>query len=588
MNNFWKVFLAALLGCLVALGLIFFIFIGSLGAAVAGGAAKTAIVPPQSILKIDFSTPISERGQSSFSIQDIASMNLSMEDGMPLLTAIRAIDQAAADPGVKFIYLNTDNMGMGLTCTEELRQALARFRESGKPIIAYANGYDNLSYYLASVADKVIINTYGEAMLTGISTNLTFYKDLLDKLGVDIQLIRHGKYKSAGEQYTQNHLTDANREQNQVLVSSLWNSMCNEIAASRDFSADEFNAWIDNLELLDAESLQERGIIDQYMYKDELEDYLCSLFDVEEAKDLKFAELGTYAANKLKDDNKKVKDKIAVIYADGEIVMSGNPDNAIVGEAFARRLKKLEQDSTVKAVVFRVNSPGGSVQASEIVNRAMLNLKAVKPVIASYGDYAASGGYWISSNTDYIFTDNTTLTGSIGVFSLVPNIGGGLEKTLHVNTAQVGSNKHSSMMSGMKKLDDAEVEYMQKMIEKIYDQFTGLVARGRNMTQEQVDEIAQGRVWAGSDALNIGLVDKKGGLMDAIAYAAAAANLENYKLIVVPEQKSKFQMMMSQMNGGNDNDGVSIKTGVKEIDQLLRTLDDPQMLYARMPYDYEF
>jgi protease-4 len=586
MNNFWKIFLAALLGCLVALGLIFFIFMGSIGAAIAGGAAKTAVVPPQSILKIDFSTPISERGQSSFSIQSLASMNLSMDEGMPLLTAIRAIDQAAADPGVKFIYLNTDKMGMTMTCAEELRQALTRFRQSGKPIIAYANSYDNLSYYLASVADKVIINTYGEAMLTGISTNLTFYKDLLDKLGVDIQLIRHGKFKSAGEQYTQNHLTDANREQNEALVNSIWASMVDEIAASRDFSADDFNGWIDNLELLDAESLQERGIVDQYMYKDELEDYLCTLFDVEEAKDLKFADLGTYATAKIKEES-KAKDKIAVIYADGEIVMSGNPDNDIVGEVLARRLKKLEQDSTVKAVVFRINSPGGSVQASEIVNRAMQNLKAVKPVIASYGGYAASGGYWISSNADYIFTDYTTLTGSIGVFSLVPNIGGGLEKTLHVNTASVGSNKHSSMMSGMRKLDDAEVAYMQKMIEKIYDQFTGLVSRGRNMTQEQVDEIAQGRVWSGRDALGIGLCDAKGGLVDAIAYAAAAANLDNYKLVVVPEQKSMFAQMMSQMMG-DDGEDISIKTGIKEVDHILGILDDPQMLYARMPYDYEF
>ena len=585
MNNFWKIFLAALLGCLVALGLIFFMFMGSVGAAIAGGASKAAIVPPQSILKIDFSTPVSERGQSSFSLQSI--QNFSMEDGMPLLTAIQAIDKAATDPGVKFIYLNTDKMGMGMSCAEELRQALSRFRESGKPIVAYANTYDNLSYYLASVADKVIINTYGEAMLTGVGTNLTFYKDLLDKLGVEMQLIRHGKYKAAGETYTQNHLTDENREQNQVLVNSIWASLVEEIAASRDFSAEDLNGWIDNLELLDAESLLEKGIVDQAMYKDELEDYLCTLFDVEEAKDLKFADLGTYAAAKLKDENKKVKDKIAVIYADGEINMSGNPDNAIIGEVLARRLKKLEQDSTVKAVVFRVNSPGGSVQASEIINRAMLNLKAVKPVIASYGEYAASGGYWISSNTDYIFTDNTTITGSIGVFSLVPNIGGGLEKTLLINTASVGSNKHSDMLRGMRKLDDAEVNYMQKMVENIYTEFTGLVSRGRNMTPEQVDEIGQGRVWTGRDALTIGLADAKGGLVDAIAYAASAANLDKYKIVQVPEQKSMFAQMLSQFSGNNDGD-VSVKTGIKEVDMLLDVLDDPQMLYARLLYEYDF
>ena len=585
MNNFWKIFLAALLGCLVALGLIFFIFMGSLGAALAGGSSKTAVVPPHSILKIDFSTPISERGQSSFSLQNI--QNFSMEDGMPLLTAIRAIDQAASDPGVKFIYLNTDKMNMSMTCAEELRQALSRFRESGKPIIAYSNGYDNLSYYLASVADKVIINTYGEAMLTGVGTSLTFFKDLLDKLGVDVQLIRHGKYKAAGEQFTQNHLTDENREQNQVLINSIWTSLTEEIAASRDFSADDLNRWIDNLELLDAETLLERGIVDQAMYKDELEDYLCTLFDVKEAKDLKFADFSTYAANKLKDEGKKVKDKIAVIYADGEIDMSGNPDTDIVGEVLARRLKKLEQDSSVKAVVFRVNSPGGSVQASEIINRAMLNLKAVKPVIASYGGYAASGGYWISSNTDYIFTDNTTITGSIGVFSMVPNIGGGLEKTLHVNTASVGSNKHSDMLNGMRKLDDAEVEYMQKMIEKIYTEFTGLVSRGRNMTPEQVDEIGQGRVWTGRDALTLGLADAKGGLVDAIAYAAAAANLDKYRVVEVPEHKSMFAQMMSQM-AGSDEGEIEIKTGIKEVDRLLDILDDPRMLYARLLYEYDF
>ena len=585
MNNFWKIFLAALLGCLVALGLIFFLFMGSLGAAIAGGSSKTAIVPPQSILKIDFSAPISERGQTSLSLQNVS--NFSMEEGMPLLTAVRAINQAAEDPGVKFIYLNTDNMALSMSCAEELRQALSKFRESGKPVIAYANTYDNLSYYLASVADKVIINTYGEAMLTGVGTNITFFKDLLDKLGVDIQLIRHGKYKAAGEQFTQNHLTPENREQNQVLVNSIWATLCEEIAASRDFSAEELNSWIDNLELLDAQTLLDRGIVDQAWYKDELENYLCTLFDVKEAKDLKFADLSSYAIAKIKDDS-KVKDKIAIIYADGEIVMDGSPDSDIVGDDLARKFKKIQQDSSVKAVVFRVNSPGGSAQAAEIINRAMQNLKEYKPVIASYGGYAASGGYWISSNADYIITDNTCLTGSIGVFSLVPNIGGGLEKTLYIKTGSVGSNKHTDMMNGMRKLDDAEVAYMQKMVEKSYTEFTSLVSRGRKMPVEQVDEIGQGRVWTGRDALAIGLADQKGSLMDAISYAAKVAGLEKYNLMVVPEHKSRFEQLMSQISGGDDEGDIAIKTGVKQVDQLLGILDDPQMIYARMPYIYEF
>ena len=219
----------------------------------------------------------------------------------------------------------------------------------------------------------------------------------------------------------------------------------------------------------------------------------------------------------------------------------------------------------------------------------MQNLKAYKPVIASYGGYAASGGYWISSNTDYIITDNTTLTGSIGVFSIVPNIGGGLDKTLHIKSASVSSHKHSDMMQGMRKLDDAEVAYMQKMVENIYTEFTSLVSRGRKMPVEQVDEIGQGRVWTGRDALAIGLADAKGSLMDAINYAAASVGLEKYQIMVVPEKKSMFEQMMSQFSGNSgDEDQIAVRTGIKQVDQVLGILDDPQMMYARMPYIYEF
>ena len=584
MNNFWKIFLGALLGCLVALGLVFFMVMGGIGAIVGASSAKNAIVPPKAILKIDFSNNINERGQSAFSM---TTASMSMSESMSLLQAVRAIDNAATDPGIKFIYLNTDMMGVSIATTEELRHALARFRESGKPVIAYANSYSNGSYYLASVADKVVINPFGDAMLTGVGTNITFFKDLLDKLGVDIQLIRHGKYKAAGEQFTQNHLTPENREQNQVLVDGIWASLSEEIAASRDFSQEDLNNWVDNLELLDAQGLLEKGIVDQCWYKDELDNYLCTLFDVKKADDLKFVDFKTYADAKVKNDT-KAKAKIAVVYADGEIEMAGDNDNNIVGDRLARRLQKLEADSTVKAVVFRVNSPGGSAQAAEIINRAMLNLKAVKPVIASYGDYAASGGYWISANADYIFTDKNTLTGSIGVFSLVPNFGGGLDKTLHVKVAGVGSNKHADMMSGMRKLDDAEVEYMQKMVENIYTEFMGLVSRGRHMTVEQVDDIAQGRVWTGRDALTIGLADARGGLTDAIEYAAKVAGLERYQIIESPQPQTIMEQIMTQLMGGGDEISVGFNTDFGSMNPMLDLLDDPNMVYARMPYVYSF
>lgn len=578
MNNFWKILLGSLLGCLIALGLIFFIFMGSIGTMAAASASKVSAIPSSAILKIDFSNSISEKGQSLFSVSSLN--NLSMDESMTALSAVRSIEKAAIDPSIKFIYLNTDNMDVSISIAEELRKALLDFRQSGKPVIAYANTYSNLSYYLASVADKVIINSYGDAMLTGVSTNIVFFKDLLDKLGVEMQLIRHGKYKAAGEQFTKNHLTDENREQNQAVVDGIWASLAEEIVASRDFSQEQLNSWVDGLELLDAESLQERGLVDQCWYTDELEDYMCDLFGVNDSKKLAFVDLQSYAILRT-NNNPKAKDKIAVVYADGEIVMDGDDEN-IIGERLAARLTKLEKDSTVKAVVFRVNSPGGSAQAAEIINRALLNLKATKPVIASYGGYAASGGYWISANADYIFTNNTTLTGSIGVFSMIPNIGGGLEKTLKINNGSVSSNKHSDMFSSMRKLDDAEVAYMEKMVEKVYTNFTELVAEGRHMPVEKVDEIAQGRVWTGRDALQIGLADEKGGLLDAINYASAAAGIDNYKLVCVPMPMSLMEKIISKLSGFDEE----INTSISE--KLLKLFDDPKMLYARMPYQYEF
>src|SRR5574344_2459550 len=346
MNNFWKILLGSLLGCLVAFGLIFFIFMGGIGSMAAASASKVSVIPSSAILKIDFSNSISEKGQSLFSVSSLN--NFSMDESMTALSAVRSIEKAAIDPSIKFIYLNTDNMDVSISIAEELRKALLDFRQSGKPVIAYANTYSNLTYYLASVADKVIINSYGDAMLTGVSTNIVFFKDLLDKLGVEMQLIRHGKYKAAGEQFTKNYLTDENREQNQAVVDGIWASLAKEIVASRDFTLEQLNTWVDDLELLDAESLQERGLVDQCWYTDELEDYMCDLFGVNDSKKLAFVDLQSYAILRT-NNNPKAKDKIAVVYADGEIVMNGDDEN-IVGERLAARLTKLEKDSTVKAV----------------------------------------------------------------------------------------------------------------------------------------------------------------------------------------------------------------------------------------------
>ena len=592
MKTFWKIVLGSLLGCLIAMLISMFIFFGMIGSAASASMKGSSAPKTGSVLRIDKSTIISERAVEDFSAN--ALMSRSTGTRISLLDAVRAIDAAATDPAIKFIYLNTDNLELSTSNAEELRAALARFRASGKAIVAYAENHTMLSYYLASVADKVIMNANGEAMMMGVGSQGIFIKDLLDKLGVEVQLIRHGKYKSAGEMFIKNEMSPENREQMKAMVDGLWRSMADEICASRDFSREDLDGWLNNLELMKAQSLLDRKMVDTIYHADQMKEYMCNLAGVEKFEKIGFVMLPDYAPGKLAQLNSKSKDKVAVLYANGEIVTDGDTEQAIVGAKFAAEVEKVRKDSTIKAVVFRVNSPGGSVQASQFVRREMELLRQTKPVIASYGDYAASGGYWISAESDRIFCDNTTLTGSIGVFAMVPNLGSAAKKTLKVNIQSVNSHQHSDMMGGMRSLDAAEQAYMQASIEDVYDEFLSIVSGGRKMSKEAVDDIAQGRVWCGCDAFGIGLADEKGGLVDAIAYAAQAAGLSDYKLVECPTPKTTMERFM-EMFGGKGSVKAFMKgskpaTRWEEIEAqfesaygFLRTAEGPQ-LYARMPY----
>lgn len=500
------------------------------------------------VLKIDFKNPIAERNAgSSF---DIMSMVNGTPNSVTLLSYINAIDAAADDKNIGMIYMTPENISAGLSQVEEIRSALDRFRKSGKPVVAYCNNFSNSSYYLASVADMIILDPAAESTITGISTQMIFLKDLFDALDVDVQLIRHGKYKSAGEMFIRNSASPENRYQNEVLINSLWNTISSQIAASRGFSQKDFNQWVENMEMCHPEEYKAKGLIDQIWYKDEVEKYLCEQNGVNKIQEVGFVKINKYAS-KIKKGSRK--NKIAVVYADGEIVDSGS-DADIVGTKLANTLRKVREDKKIKAVVFRVNSPGGSAQASEAIRHELELLRAEKPVIASYGDYAASGGYWISAESDYIFTDNTTLTGSIGVFGMIPNVGDAIRKNVKVNIETVGSSSHSDMMNGLRKLDDTEVAYIQKQIEKIYDDFTGHVSDGRGISKDSVDAVGQGRVWAGADALKIGLVDRQGGLQDAIAYAAEKVGLGkmDYRLCEYPVVKEVSLLQM--LSGGSPDD----------------------------------
>ncbi|MBQ6958631.1 MAG: signal peptide peptidase SppA [Bacteroidales bacterium] len=580
MKPFGKVVLGGCLGTLLAFILVNLIFFGVIGAAISSiGKESQPTIPRNAILKVDFSQPIAEQGGEKFNFNPLAG-SASMASSLSLLNAIRALEVAATDPQVKFVYLKTDGLEMDIAQAEEFRNALLAFRESGKPVISYSQGLSAGNYYMASVADKVILNAYGDVMITGMSSQLMYYKDLIDHLGIDIQLIRHGKYKSAGEPYIKSEMSQENKEQYETMLGTIWNVMAEAIAASRDFTAEQFNDWIDNLAITNAESAKEKGLVDELWYDDQVREYFRTLCDVKKVKDLKYVSLKDYATAKVK-PNVRAKEKVAVIYADGQIVMD-DKGNGNIGNNFAKEIAKARQDSSIKAVVFRVNSPGGSVQASAAIEREIALLKECKPVVASYGGYAASGGYWISCGTDKIFSDKSTLTGSIGVFGLIPSFGKALKKNVHLNVYEVATHKHGSLASGMSPLDPEEEAVMQAQIDATYEDFVSRVAKGRGLTTDAVDAIAQGRVWAGGDAIKIGLVDEWGGLTDAIRYAATMANLDNYQLVEYPVVTPMYDQLLASMNETGTEQDIRLPEMAARTASWLLGLDGPEIA-ARMP-----
>ena len=496
------------------------------------------------ILKLDGNESVTEIGGSSFSL---TLSGISNSKSLSLLDVERALEKVVDDDKIAMVYINYDHFSASVSSIEEIRTLLGKISAAGKPVVAYGASLGNSSYYLASAADRIFLHPAGSGSLTGLGTTQYFLKDLFDSLGVEIQLIRHGKYKSAGEMYIRNDISPENREQYEVLLGSLWSTIAEEIAASRGLSVEEFNSIVDNLEVGIAETWIEKGLIDGLKYRDEMEQYLCHLFGTTDPAEVETVSIRDYISSLKKGPSGK---KIAVIYADGEIVRSGGD---IVGEKLAAQIAKVREDEDVKAVVFRVNSPGGEVVAADMIRREIELLKAEKPVVASYGAYAASGGYLISAACDRIFVDNTTLTGSIGVFGMVPALGGAIKKVLKVNVVNIGTSPHSGMGTGMQPLTEEEKAKYQESIEDIYDDFVTVVAEGRDMEKTAVDDIAQGRVWSGKDALTIGLADEKGTLLDAIDYAASLVKLDKYRISTIPEKKSFLDNIRELKNGESDD-----------------------------------
>lgn len=584
-----KMTLASILGLLIFSVISVFLMFAVFGAMASMG-DKQPVMPREAVLTIDMSAfTLSEQSTGADPLAMLTGSGSASTLG--IYNAVNAINTAAQDPAVKFIYMTPDPASGGLAQIEEFRKALSNFRASGKAIVSYIENPTNAGYYLASVSDKIYMTSLdgGMSMFNGISSQMIFLKDILDRLGVNVQLIRHGKYKSAGEMYVRSSSSKENLEQNTAMVNSMWDSWATEIAASREITTDQLDALLNNLELNFPSDWLEHGLVDELYTREQLDQQLCDLFVADDIKDVKTISLTDYATLK-NTVNYKAKEKVAVIYAEGNIV-DGNANQQVAGDRFAQIISDVRKDTTVKAVVLRVNSPGGSVLASEKIKAELDLLQERVPVIASYGDYAASGGYWISAGCDKIYSDATTLTGSIGVFSMIPDVGGTIKDKLHVTITPVNSNAHADMYNGLRALDTREVAYMQASVEKIYSKFTEIVSEGREIPVARVDEIAQGRVWTGAEALEIGLVDEIGTLEDAIKYAAlcieGVTGVNDVQIASYPKPQTTIEMLMESFGASA---GVFAGTPLESVEKAFKDVSATETgkAYARLPYEISF
>ncbi|SHG01747.1 protease-4 [Arenibacter palladensis] len=574
--------MAAIIGCLIAFGIMFVMFV--VLAALIGQGEDTVVVKDNSVLEIQLQTPINDYVgmDESNPFAGLFNVNQGLDE------ILHAINVAKEDNKIKGISLNNNVIMAGLSQTQAIRDALTDFAESGKFIYAYGDFYTQKDYYLASVANEVYLNPVGALDFKGLSTEVLFFKDLQEKSGIKMEVIRHGKYKSAVEPFLANEMSEANRTQIKELLDALWHSMLTNISESRDISVEDLNHIADTLGTRTSKYAALSGLIDEVVYFDEYESMIKEKMGVDTADDLNYVPISDYIRTASKIKINSGTDKIAVIFAQGEI-WYGEGGSDVIGQGIINdALKKAREDKNVKAIVLRVNSPGGSALASDIIWREIEITKQSKPVVVSMGDVAASGGYYIAAGADKIFAEPTTITGSIGVFGTIPNISE-LAENIGVNAEQVGTNKNSVDYSLFEPMNDSFRSNVLEGIEATYKTFLDRVAQGRGITLAQADSVAQGRVWSGVDAKRLGLVDELGGLDEAIAAAAEMVELDNYGIRKLPKYKSDFEKLMEDLGGATakskesiiqEEIGAEAYAILKEIKLALQN----KGVQARMPF----
>ena len=552
------------------------------------GDKQTVEIKDKSVLHAKLNFEIKERGANG-PFGNIDPMTFEQKPSVGLNDILSSLENAANDDKIKGVYLDMQSIPAGMATIEEIRNALLRFKESGKWIVSYSEIYSQKAYYLASVSDELWLNPQGMVEWKGLGSQMMFLKGMFEKLEVEPQIIRYGKFKSAVEPLILDKMSEANRMQTMTYMSDLWNKMLRGISEHRGKSVEELDGFAQNATIQNGKDALANGLVDELLFKDEVMDKLRARLEIEkEDEKINFIGLAKYKdAPKSKGDDEKAskKEKIAVIYAVGSIEGGEGDDETIGSDKISAEIRKARMDDNIKAIVLRVNSPGGSALASDVIWREVVLAKAVKPVVVSMGDVAASGGYYIACAADTIVAQPNTITGSIGVFGVLMNAQKLINNKFGIVVDTVKTNRFADLGTPLRPLTPMETDIIQNGVNEIYLDFITKVAEGRGMKVADVDSIGQGRVWSGEDALEIGLVDKLGGINDAIQIAANMASIENYRVVEYPAQKDPMQQILEGITGKGEEVFLKHRLGqyyhyVNDVEELMKM----KGVQARLPY----
>jgi protease-4 len=574
-----------MLGFFLTSIIVFFLLFAFVMAMIAFTQPEEVNVPEKTILHLKFDYPIDDRSSNNPYAFNFDFTSFRTNPGLNEI--IKNIEKAKNDERIKGIYLDLMDVPSGLATISEIRNALIGFKTSGKFIYAYGEIFTQKAYYLSTVADKIFLNPEGMIEFRGFKGEVMFIRGLLEKLGIEPQIIRHGKYKSAIEPLILDKMSEANKEQTLAFIQSMWDESVEGMSLARKLSVESINEIADRLEASRAHDAYKLKLIDSVLYFDQFLSLLAEKIETDQVKKEDLLSINKYNNVKHKNkEEKRSKNKIAVIYASGTIAQGEGSDQSIGSDKIARTIRSARLDNSIKAVVLRVNSPGGDGLASDVILREVNLTKNVKPVVVSMGDLAASGGYYISCGANKIFANPNTITGSIGVFGVIPNFQKFFNNKLGITFDEVMTNDNADFISVTKPLSEFQYAVIQKEVESFYTVFLNHVATGRNMTVEQVDEIAQGRVWSGKDALKIGLIDELGGVNDAIDAAKVLANLEDYRIVELPAQMDPFEKLVSDMMGESRQSYIQkeLGTGYKYFNYL-KEISQIKGIQARLPYE---